>query len=274
MSALPPLNGFISEWLLYRALARVAVHGAGGPGLAAIAGAGALALIGGLGALCFVRLIGVVLLGTPRAQEAAVAHESPRAMLAPMMLLAGACVASAFAAPVLVSIQTPLLVRLAGASAADVNAAMQLLSPVLVVNAVLFAAITLMALFFRSRAALRRAQLRETWGCGYANPSARMQYTGGAFSELLSAGVLPRWLRGQQRLHAPAGLFPPAASFSSYASDPMTQLIYEPFLARWAQRFVRLRVLQQGNVQVYILYVVAAAVLGFAWIVCRDWLLQ
>jgi hypothetical protein len=98
-----------------------------------------------------------------------------------------------------------------------------------------------------------------------------MQYRASGFSELLVARVVPRWLRSPERISPPAGAFPAAASFTSDTADPLTRGAYEPFLVRWGERFARLRFLQQGNVHVYILYIVATAIGALGWVVARDW---
>jgi formate hydrogenlyase subunit 3/multisubunit Na+/H+ antiporter MnhD subunit len=272
ISALPPLNGFAGEWLLYRALSQVGLHGMASSSLAAIAGAGALAGVGGLAALCFVRLVGVVLLGSPRGEGAARAHESPMAMTAPLGLLVAACVAGGFAAPALVSIQMPLLHQLGAASASDVAATASLLSPVVIVNSGLLVAVALVGSVLAT--SVGRAEVSETWGCGYVAPAARMQYTGHAFSELLSTRVLPRWMRARLRVFPPQGPFPAAATLASDMTDPITRGVYEPFLDRWGARFARFRVLQQGNLHIYILYVVATTIIALAWVAARDRLVR
>ncbi len=267
IAALPPLGGFTGEWLLYRALGKVGTTGATATALPAIAGAAALALVGGLAALCFVRLVGVVLLGSPRDAGAADAHESAAGIVGPMLPLAAACLAAGITAPILVQATLPALLGQLGAGGAGEAAA--LLSTLAVVNAALLTALVAAAALLIRRTA--RAQRDETWGCGYAIPTARMQYRASGFSELLVARVVPRWLRAPQRVSPPAGVFPAAASFVSDTADPLTRGAYEPFLVRCGERFARLRFLQQGNVHVYILYIVATAIGALAWVVARDW---
>jgi formate hydrogenlyase subunit 3/multisubunit Na+/H+ antiporter MnhD subunit len=267
IAALPPLNGFAGEWLLYRALAEIGLHGAPAPSLAAVGGIAALALVGGLAALCFVRLVGVVLLGTPRGDGAARAHESPPAMTVPLGILAAACVAGALAAPALVSTQATVLEQL---GTVDVAGAAAYLAPLAVASFALLGAILALAALLARR--VRRAEPVETWGCGYAAPTARMQYTGRGFAELASARLLPRWLRARARTRAPEGPFPASASFATDAVDPLTRAGYEPLLVRLGSAFSRLRFLQQGNVHVYIVYIVATAILALAWVAARDWM--
>jgi hydrogenase-4 component B len=272
IAALPPLNGFAGEWLIYRGLARVGLDAAAPSSLAAIAGAAALALVGGLAALCFVRLIGVALLGSPRSDGAARAHESPRAMTVPIVVLALACMAGAFAAPGLVSMQAALLGELGAGGAAEAGAAASLLAPLVRVEVALAVAIALVGGLLARR--VRHAAAAETWGCGYAAPTARMQYSARSFSELLTTRVLPSWSRGSLRVQPPRGAFPARSSFASDATDPLTRRAYEPFVARWGDRFARLRFLQQGNVHIYLLYIVATTIVALAWVAAREWLAQ
>ena len=90
---LPPLNGFVSELLIYLGLFDT-IMGKGGPTfIAAAFAAPALALIGALAVACFVKLYGAVFLGTPRSEHARQAHESPPSMLWPMGVLVTGCFA-------------------------------------------------------------------------------------------------------------------------------------------------------------------------------------
>ncbi|MBI4511035.1 MAG: oxidoreductase [Deltaproteobacteria bacterium] len=269
IAALPPFCGFTGEWLLYQAMAQIGTRDAATASLGAMAGAAALALVGGFTALCFVRLVGVVLLGAPRSEQAARAHESPLAMTLPMAVLAAACVASALAAPTLVSAQSSLHGQLGTATAEDVAAAADLLAPLVVISAAIMGAIALVGLLLGWR--VRRASLSETWGCGYAAPTPRMQYTGRAFSELLATRALPRWVRATLRVHPPCGLFPGAAKLATDTTDPLTRSAFEPFLVRCGNRFARLRFLQQGNIHVYLLYILATAIGGLGWVAVKTW---
>ena len=90
--ALPPLNGFASEWLLYIGLFRTLGLG-GEPGFPAAAMAAvSLAMIGALAVACFVKLFGTVFLGSPRGETADHAHDPSASMMIPMIVLAAGCV--------------------------------------------------------------------------------------------------------------------------------------------------------------------------------------
>src|SRR5205085_822011 len=91
ITGLPPLNGFVSEWLVYLGLFD-AVAERGGATWAAIPAAVCLAMTGALALACFIKVCGVVFLGLSRSDAAARAHECGWSMRAPMLLLAIPCV--------------------------------------------------------------------------------------------------------------------------------------------------------------------------------------
>jgi hypothetical protein len=98
-----------------------------------------------------------------------------------------------------------------------------------------------------------------------------MQYSARGFSEFLTTRALPRWLRTQVRVRPPEGTFPATASFASEGGDPLTRGTYEPLLMRAGHHFTRLRFLQQGNLHIYLLYLLAAVIGGLTWVAVRDW---
>jgi hypothetical protein len=132
--------------------------------------------------------------------------------------------------------------------------------------AIAILAIVLLAL---SRRAARMGM--PTWGCGYLRPAARIQYTGRSFAEMLGEHLLPRFFRPRTTRHAPAGLFPTKSDFAAEDPDPVTAKLYEPFFQRWASRFVRLRVLQQGKLNIYLIYIAVTVIFALVWVSVRTW---
>src|SRR5206468_72799 len=109
ISGLPPLNGFISELLIYLG-AFQGVTSVGGTLVVAVLGVIAgLALIGGLAAACFTKAFGVVFLGEPRSEYAAHAHEPRFAMRLPLFLLAASCLLISLLAPLVIGALIPTL---------------------------------------------------------------------------------------------------------------------------------------------------------------------
>ncbi|HEX9294556.1 MAG TPA: proton-conducting transporter membrane subunit [Polyangiaceae bacterium] len=270
IAALPPMNGFVSEWLLYLGLIRGALSSTSAAGVAALLSVGLLSFIGGLTLLCFVRLVGIALLGEPRGRASAHAHESPAGMTVPMMMLAAISALVALYPHTFVAATSRVSAQLLG------NVANPLMpdAPLATLgrwNGCLWLALALGTL---CRVAIHRRRsitLDATWGCGYARPSPRMQYTASSFAELISARM-PKILRAELSVVAPSTLFPVPARLSSACSDPLTRGVYEPFVTRWAERFARLRWLQQGVLHVYLFYILFAALVALAWSSLYDWL--
>src|SRR4030095_6669184 len=93
IAALPPFNGFVSEWLTFVALFQNRHLAAVGLNLVFILGIASLALTGGLAMACFVKAFGITFLALPRRDAAARAHEAPVTMRLAMLTLAASCVA-------------------------------------------------------------------------------------------------------------------------------------------------------------------------------------
>jgi formate hydrogenlyase subunit 3/multisubunit Na+/H+ antiporter MnhD subunit len=273
IAALPPLNGFVGEWLMYLSLVKSGLATAGGQSLVAFLAVGLLALVGGLAAVAFVRLTGIVLLGAPRSEAAAHAHESSPWMLGPMAVLVLLCLAAAvFPGEVVASLPRVLDVVVgpaSGATFAGLEASEAPLRTLGLVNAWILLAFGGIA---AAVGIIGRSAARDegpTWGCGYARPTVRMQYTGRSFAEMMTEHLLPRLLRPRTSRRPPRGLFPAEGDFGSDCPDPLAERLYEPFFRRWADRFARLRILQQGRVNVYLLYVVLTVVLALTWVSVR-----
>lgn len=209
IAALPPLNGFSSEFVIYAGLfnaqpiapwARVAL----------VATAAGLAFVGAVSALSITRAFGVVFLGTPR--DASVEHpqEVSRWMLVPT-LLHGAGVVLLGVAPVLglALVEGSVRLALAALPGADTQALRALgatLTRIGAISAALAVAVGTLW-WLRSRVGGPAAARHVTWGCGYTVLNPRMQYTGSSFSWDFSQpfrGVLVLL----RRQHAPQGYFP------------------------------------------------------------------
>jgi formate hydrogenlyase subunit 3/multisubunit Na+/H+ antiporter MnhD subunit len=267
IAALPPLNGFASEWLLYRSLMDGASLTGSSGSIGFMVAVGSLSMVGAMTALAFVRACSTALLGEPRSEAAAHAHEASPTMLAAMGLLAAGCVLVGVRPAAVARVLAGVAVEVMPGARAEVASACATLVPVGVASLALWGAGALVAVVLlrsvRGRARAPRAE-GPTWGCGYAAPTPRMQYTARSFAQLFADG-LPRWLRPRTEASLPDGLFPRAGAYVSSTRDPLTRSVYEPSLARTADWFSRLRWVQQGAVQLYVFYVLVALVAALAW---------
>jgi hydrogenase-4 component B len=263
---LPPLNGFVSEFLLYLGLFGTLGAGEGPTFAGAAFAAPALALIGALAVACFVKVFGAVFLGTARSDHARHARESTPAMIGPMAVLVGCCffigLVPWVVAPVLangVSTWAPEL--------EEVGPRLGALAPlgwVSLMAVVLVAALILASVVLRLRVRDGGAASGPTWGCGYVAPTPRMQYTSSSFAQMLV------WLFAwalRPRTHRPEklGLFPRPADFHSDVPEVVLDEAVLPAFRSGAWLLSWLRVFQRGSIQTYLLYILAALIALLLW---------
>jgi hypothetical protein len=115
------------------------------------------------------------------------------------------------------------------------------------------------ALVLRSRLAVSPATAGSTWDCGYARPTARMQYTASSFARG-PVGYFGWALRPRSKGSPVARLFPAAARFESHVLDTVLDRAVVPAFRAGAWLARRGRILQHGKMQLYLLYVVATLV--------------
>lgn len=268
IAGLPPLNGFVSEWLMYSGLLHGAIEGRGASGVAVMAAIAALSMIGAMAALCFIRIVGVAFLGAPRSAGADRARESPPGRIVPMTVLGLAVIGLALLPGALASPLDRVADQVLGDPAKHVAASSLGLDHLGFLNGGLLCILALGVLIVSAVRRFHIAGADDTWGCGYSAPSPRMQYGARGLSEFFTS-ALPARVAPRFTLQAPQGIFPKPARFESDTSDPLTRDAYEPFFARSANRFARLRWMQQGMLHVYILYIVLTLIAGLAWSAAR-----
>jgi hydrogenase-4 component B len=263
ISGLPPLNGFVSEWLISLASFRALASRNEGVGvLGAAVAAPALALIGALAVACFVKAFSAVFLGTPRGTHAS--REVPDASSS-MRFSMGALALSCAVIGLWPNGATGLGRRaadslLVGTPAAIPGADLDSLGamPLLLLGVLAAAGVA-------GRALMRPVAFTKTWDCGYASGSPRIQYTASSFAQMLVR--LFRWavLPEEQRPRLD-GLFPAAGPrFESHAPDPALDRALLPLFARGRSLLGLLHVIQAGRIQTYLLYIAVTLVVLLAW---------
>jgi len=267
ISALPPLNGFVSEWLTYQSL----LLGFGTtPGLTRLVfplSGAMLALTGALAAACFVKAYGIAFLAQPRSGPAASAREAPGTMLAAQVLLAAACVGLGLFPLQFLRLLNPVVAQLAGQplpaplAAGDglvlaaATAAGGTVSPAgLVLTAVCLLPVPLgLWLGFGRRARVRRG---PTWDCGLAGLTPRMEYTATGFSKpirmIFKALFRPR--REVQREYDFSPYFATNLRFESHLEEIFQTRVYRPLAWLVLRTARRIRALQAGSLQAYLGY--------------------
>ena len=212
ISALPPLNGFVSEWLTFQA---ILLH----PDLPqwglklAIPGDGALlALAAALAAACFVKVFGVCFLGRPRTAQAAQAREVDNFSLAAMYIFATLCLLAGVFPGVVIDWMAPVVQSLTGARLpTQIGRAWLSIAPVadtrgsydglLVFLFMAVAAMIAAALVHRLGShAVRRARL---WDCGYPDLGPSAQYSAAGFAQPIRRVFGPLVFRSSETVTMP-----------------------------------------------------------------------
>ncbi|WP_369412290.1 proton-conducting transporter transmembrane domain-containing protein [Geotalea toluenoxydans] len=263
---LPPLNGFISEYLLYLGF----FSGINGTDIPVFASMGlaifSLALIGSLALACFVRLCGIAFLGHNRSPDRAEIHDAPLTMLIPMALLAACCLGIGLLPLSAVNlVKVPVLAIFPSVLAAGTDVSS--LAPLGLLEAcgliLALVMIALAALYLR-RLKMNPPVPSSTWGCGYLQPSARIQYSATSFAEMLV-----HFFRGilQPTYATPkiSGFLPAASRFSSRIPETVLERLLLPFVRLAGLVFSFMRRLQHGEPNLYVFYIFVTLVMLLAW---------
>ena len=275
-AALPPLNGFASEWMVFQALLSGAQIAKPEVAIGSPLAVGVLALTSGLAAATFVKAFGISFLAMPRSDAAAAAREPHWSAWTALGAFAAATVVLGLFAPSAIAAMyrivesvtaTPRNVTGGGGiwllSAHGVAAVSPLLIAVLVASVAFVAFASIRARGFDVRVA-------DTWGCGRIRQTARMEYTSSAFAEPLRR-IFSELYRPTEdfsvSVHPEARLIIRSITYTTRIVPWIEKALYEPVTRGARAIAASVRRLQAGSVHLYLLYIAAAlmAALASAW---------
>ncbi|MBS1214417.1 MAG: dehydrogenase [Proteobacteria bacterium] len=265
IAALPPLNGFVSEWLIFQTALQVGGIESGVLRSLIPTASAVLALTSALAATCFVKVYGVAFLGLPRSHHIAHAHEVHHpGMLAGLALLAACCVLFGVLPTPLINALGGLTRQLTGQELPDVSALGWLwLTPVspevasyapalVLVGTIAVGWLCYYLLYRRTGLEPRRA---DPWDCGFGGLTSRMQYTSGAFSMPIRRIFQPVYeIRETVEEQQDGPLKTRVTRYHFHVLDRFWLSLYEPagrVVTRVARRVGRL---QTGNIRTYLGY--------------------
>ena len=268
ISALPPLNGFVSEWLTYQSL----LQGFGTTAslirlMFPVSGA-MLALTSALAAACFVKAFGITFLAQPRSEAAALAHEAAPTMLLGQAILTAACVFLGLFPTTFLTLLDPITQQLTGQQLSQQLSAANgwVLSGVVsdggtisTLGMTLMAACLLPIPFALRSFFGRGSKIRvgPTWDCGLQGLTPQMEYTATGFSKPIRMifKALFRPHREVQRDYDFSPYFAKTLRFEAHVEEIFETRIYRP-LNRFILRGSRaMRALQAGSLQAYLIYI-------------------
>ncbi len=257
---LPPLNGFVSELLVYLGLLGSAAGKTTGGWAALALAAAALAVVGALAVACFVKVFGAVFLGVARTAVAAKVHESPASMIGPMAIVAGLC-AMIGIAPVLVVVPlSRAATRWIGRAVAAPPLAQAVPWGLLTtVNVCLAGSLLILLAGVYVRRWFMATSRGPTWACGYARPTNRMQYTTASFAEML-VGLMSWVLRPVRHGTVGNRVFTQPVVVETHVPALITDRVAFSWWRKFKDFVAPARRTQQGHIQHYMLYFLLALV--------------
>ena len=229
-----------------------------------------LALAGALALACFSKAFSVIFIGSPRSEAPLQAHESEPAMLLPMGVLAVGCLAigmfptfttglldkcaESFTQYSAFPLQESIVAVEARSQIGEAFGWLVIIAPLLAVT--LIGGLGLL----QWRLSMGKVGWSGTWGCGYAAPETSMQYTTTSFGQMIVEWFT--WaLPLQIRKPVIDRLFPANQPFETRLPDGTLQSVVEPLAGSMNHLSIITRILQNGSIQVYLLYILASLLL-------------
>ena len=262
ISALPPLNGFVSEWLTFQTALQLPILQNGVVRSLLPLFAATLALAGALTAMCFVKVYGVAFLGRRREVHGArpEPHDAGNLERFGMAWLAGACfVLGLFPVPFLLILnRVGATLTGHGLSPEALQSSWLWLVPTAPANAsyspliflVVILVVTLLTFLLVRRFYHGRVRYADPWDCGFPEQTSRMQDTADAFGQPIRSVFEPVYLIER---HVPAP-DDPAPRFSLKVEDRHWYVFYLPVARAAAWISSKVGLLQRGRISIYLLY--------------------
>jgi len=261
ISALPPFNGFVSEWLMFQAVLQSPELPQWGVKIMVPAVGAMLALAAALAAACFVKAFGVTFLGRPRGAAAETAHEVDRCSLAAMFILAALCLLAGILPGLVIDALSPITLQLLGGrmpiqareswlSIAPIAESRSSYNGLLVMVFITVSASA--AVYFIHRFASRALRRAPAWGCGFSDPTPAAQYSAVSFAQPIRRvfGTFGFHARDHVEMPAPGDTAP--ARLRIELHDLIWEGLYQPLAAAVGLAADRLNRLQFLTIRQYL----------------------
>jgi len=271
ISALPPLNGFVSEWLTFQAILLTPELPQWLLKFLAPAVGALLALSAALAAACFVKAFGITFLGRPRSPAAAQARETDRYSLSALFILAALCLLAGILPGLVVDGLAPVVGLLNGGAqlTAQHSQPWLTLAPVTEVKSsyngllvLLFMALSgVLAAVLIHRLASAAARRGPAWDCGFPDASPMTQYTAGSFAQPIRRVFGSVVFQARERVTMPPPGDGRPAKLEVKMRDPVWDAGYAPIAAAVIAVSTRFNHLQYLTIRRYLSLVFGALVL-------------
>nr|WP_321499815.1 proton-conducting transporter membrane subunit [uncultured Dethiosulfovibrio sp.] len=268
---LPPFNGFVGEFLIYKASYWTVVPqelSSVGLRIGGFVAISSLALIGGMAAMAFLKAYSTVFSGQARSDLGYTEDPGPF-MTVPMLSLAAFCLALGLCGSlsILLAGSVASLIHPTGLSQSSLMSVIRISKVYLNVAVLSIGLLGLVFGLYRLRARLQKGRsvsYGPVWGCGYSYPSPRMQYTGSSFSQPVLV-AFSSFLRSHIGGSWPEGYFPGPSSFWTESTGVFQRYFYEPTFGTVMKVVQEIKKLHSGGTHLYVFYVFAALVVVLTW---------
>lgn len=262
--ALPPFNGFVSEWLTYQSLLFGFETSSTLAKIITPLGGAALALTGALAGAGFVKVFGISFLGLPRSEHSANAHESSSPMIWAMGFLAVLCLLyGVFPGIVIDNLLSPVVLSVTGSQMVPAKAGMfgyavnfATYTPALALTLMLVAFV-FAVMFLYGMGGRTKIVYGESWDCGIPALNSRMQYSAMAFTKALrqifKKIYLPRRELAVSYIVKP--FFVRSIRYKGEITPFVEKHLFEPLTKSIHSLAERMRELQSGSLHVYLGYI-------------------
>ncbi|MDD5070358.1 MAG: proton-conducting transporter membrane subunit [Candidatus Omnitrophica bacterium] len=264
---LPPLNGFISEFLIYLTCFK-SLFSTISVSIVSLSAIGSLALIGALAVACFTKVFGVIFLGLARSNSPQKGIEPGLLMRLSMVVLSVGCVILGLVFPFVLKLFQSAVFDITGLSlniiSSNLIEAVNPLRFVVIAAFLLFLLIVAISLLRKRLLIRRNLKSVSTWDCGYSDSEQVIQYTASSYVEPLLC-FFKGILRTQKQGSELKGYFPDNSFFKTETFDFFGNSLFRPALKVIHQLAGRLTCLQHGRTQFYILYIFFTLLVLLIW---------
>lgn len=270
ISALPPLNGFFSEWMTFQSLFSGIMASSISVRWVFLLAAGSLAFTGGLAAMCFVRAFGITFLARPRSEHVRHARESGFALRIGMAVLAALTLIIGFTAGSITNTVSGVVSGLSAFNSYEPSFfsnlyAVGLLSgfasismPLILASFIVTIALTFFAVFLVSRN--RKTKIGRTWDCG-TTLGPRMEITGTGFSHsivtIFRGALKPTKQTSIEYRDEDMRYFQKSSTVELGIQDIYNRYFYQPVHMITIKASEYVKRIQSGNINLYVLYILA-----------------
>jgi len=259
IAGIPPLNGFISELIIYTGMLEgMKSSSISLISLLVLAFAG-ISIIGGISILAFSKTFGTIFLGTPRKELTHKPTEVSQFMLVPQYIIIGVMLSVAFYPQGYIHILSAILNGFCSTSivfnpSVFINYSTTLAN--ISIYSAMFIGIIFISWGIRSYIIKHTTQTTgATWGCGYIAPTAKIQYTGKSFSKPLAKIFYFLLIEKKKYTELKRGeIFPKNRMYSSYYFDFFEHHVIDPIINRLMYTINYFKFIQNGRIQSYVLY--------------------